>query len=211
MRKLLLITATALIFSLSACTEAGEAYQVGVDEVWSKVASSGYAVSAFGLPSGLLGANVQASFESSPGDRTAFWKFTRNSKELGRLNVAVEGDQASSKVSYSYAEGDVSGDDQKIGQAIRQISQPLFVEAVDATIENRQPQQNMKSLADAESTKQLIGQAVTETYSAIGKAKKESDELWKQRDAEMAMDQANDAAHRAQSNIAKPTTDLSKY
>lgn len=211
MRKHLLMAATAFTLSLSACAESGETYPVSVDEAWSKVSSSGYAASAYGLPLGLVGVNVQASFESSPGDRTAYWKFTRNGKDLGRVNVAVEGDQTSSKVSYSYVDGDVSGDNQKIGQTIRQIAQPLLVEAVDAAIENRSPEQRMKSVADAESTKQLIGHAMKETYSAIGKAQKESEKLWEQRDAEIAADQADAAAHHAQSNTAKPTTDLSSY
>lgn len=210
MRKVMMM-ATAVALSLSACTETSETYQVGVSDAWSKLASSGYAVSSFGMPSALLAMDVQASFESIPGDSTAYWAFTRNGKELGRLNVAVEGDQSSSTVSYSYAKGDVSGEDEKIEQVIRQVAQPLFVEAVDATIENRSSDQNMRKMADAESTKQLIGQAVKETYSAIGKAHKESQEKWARQDAEMAAEQANDAALSAKDNSARPTTDLSKF
>ena len=211
MRKFLMIAGIGLALSLSACGETSETYQVGVSDAWSKLASSGYAVSSFGMPSGLLAMDVQASFESVPGDSAAYWTFTRKGKELGRLNVAVEGDQSSSTVSYSYAKGDVSGEDEKIEQVIRQVAQPLFVEAVDATIENRSSDQNMRKTADAESTKQLIGQAVEETYSAINKARKESEETWAARDAEDAARAADDAAHSAQQSSSKPTTDLSKF
>lgn len=210
MRKFLMATATAVALSLSACGETSETYQVGVNDAWSKVASAGYAASSFGVPSALLGFDVRASFESTPADRTAYWVFTRKGNELGRLNVAVEGDQASSTLTYSYAAGNVSGEDEKIEQVIRQVAQPLFVEAVDATIENRSPDEKMKKSADAQSTKQLIGQAVNETYSAINKARLEAEEKWAAQDAEMAAQAAEDAAFSAQQNSGKPTTDLSK-
>lgn len=211
MRLFPAMAATILTFALVACAESGETYQVGVDEAWSKVAGVGYSASNFGLPAGLRSADVEASFEPSPGDRTGYWKFTRKGKELGRLNIAVEGDQTSSKVRYSYVAGDLSANDKPIDQTIRQISQPLFVEAVDATIENRAPEQSMKKVADAESAKQLANRLVEETYSAIGKATKESDKFWEQRDAEMAADNVDAAFHSERARVAKPTTDLSDY
>jgi hypothetical protein len=207
MRKFLIAAATALALSVSACGQSGETYQVAVGDAWSKVESSGYGLSSYGLPAGLLGTDVQAVFEAVPGDRAAYWKFTRKGKELARLNVAVEGDQSSSTVSYSYATGDVSGDDQKIEQAIRQIAQPLFVEAVDATMENRSPDQNMKNMADAESTKQLIGQAVKETYSAIDKARRESDASLDETEARALAAEAEAQAESA----GRPATDLNGY
>ena len=185
MRKILLLGVTAVALSLSACNQPGETYQAGVDATWSKVVSSGYGVSSFALPSTVKSFDVQTNFQSSPGDRTAYWAFTRNGKELGRLNVAVEGDQASSTISYTYAKGEVAGEDEKIEQVIRQVAQPLFVEAVDAAIEDRARDETLKSVADAESTKLLIGQAVKESYSAINEARKESDARWAAREQEL--------------------------
>lgn len=206
MRKFLMTAAVAVALSLSACTERSESYEIGASEAWSKLTSAGYAASAFGVPTGLLGADVRASFESAA-DRTGYWKFTRNGRELGRINVAVEGDETSSTVSYSYAGGDVAAEDKKAEQMVRQYSQLLVVEAIDATIEGRARDEQMKHYADAQSSTAMIGQMMKDVDKSMNEAVARFDEQDRQREARNASAQVA----KARANSAKPTTDLSQY
>lgn len=206
MRKFLTIAAVTAALALSACTERSESYQVGASEAWAKVSSAGYAAAAFGVPSGLRGADVNASFESAA-DRTGYWKFTRKGKELGRLNVAVDGDETSSTVSYSYARGDVGAEDKKAEQMVRQYSQLLVVEAIDSSIEGRARDEEMKRMADAQSSAAMIGTMMKDVDKSMNEAVKRFDEQDRQREASAA----SAAVAKARANSAKPTTDLSQY
>ena len=149
MRKINLLAAVAAL-ALSACTESSEDYQIGVTDAWSKLSSAGYAIGTWATPQGLTGVDVRPTFQSFPGERTAYWKFTRKGTELGRINVVVEGDAASSTVSMSYAKGDTSGDNAKLEPLIRQFAQPLFVDAVDAAVEA------LRALADRTGADELM-------------------------------------------------------
>ena len=203
MRKFLMSVACAAALCLSAC-DASETYPVSVSDAWAKVSSGGYSAISYGVPVGLLGANVNASFESFPGDRTGYWKFTRKGKELGRLNVAVEGDETSSTISYSYAAGDVAEEDKKVEQMIRQYSQSLLAEAIDARMENRSPDMGRKNHADAQTSMAMIGSMMKDASAAMDEAIKKQDEDWAQVEGEAA-------ARSAKYTSTKPTTNLSGY
>lgn len=202
MRKSLMTAACAVALSLSACTESSETYAVGVDDAWPKLTSAGMGAVPFAVPSGLLGADVRVAFEVIPTDRTAYWKFTRNGKELGRVNVAMEGDQTSSTVSYSYAQAELADEDMKAEQMIRQFSQSLIVEAVDAKFENRDRDQDMKNLADAQTAMTMSGQMMRDASKAMDEAVEKSKAREKESEARAAMNPHN---------ATKPTTDLSKF
>ena len=193
--------------ALAGCGGAKESYEVPVSDAWSKVSGAAYAAAGFGVPSGLLGADVRASFESFPGERTGYWKFTRAGKELGRLNVAVEGDDSSSSVSYSYAGGDVAAADQQAEKLVRQYAQPLIVEAIDSTIEGRARDEQMKRHADAQSTTAMMGQLFADVDKSMQGAVKRFDE--QERDRKRR--NANAAVNKARTNATRPTTNLSGY
>ena len=201
MRRLMMFAAA---LALAACTESSEDYPVGASEAWSKISSAGYSIGSYGTPAGLLYVDVKPTFESFPGERTAYWKFMRKGVELGRINVVVEGDQASSTVSMSYAKGDTSGDNAKLEPLIRQFAQPLFVDAVDAAIEGRPREEDMKSMADVQSATQTSGQLMDETWGKVAESKKEAREKL---DAAVADAQAR----TTQYSSTRPTTDLRSY
>ena len=206
MRKFLILAACAASLSLSAC-DTSETYPVSVSDAWAKVSSNGYSATSYGVPAGLLMAEVRASFESFPGDRTGYWKFTRKGKELGRLNIAVEGDETSSTISYSYAAGDLSQDDKKAEQMIRQYSQTLLAEAIDAKMENRSPDMGRKSHADAQSSAAMMGAMMKQVDKSMNEAAAQFDQ-W---DREAEAGKAHSQVIQAKSNSTKPTTDLSGY
>ena len=198
---------TIFALALAGCGGTKESYEVPVSDAWSKVSGAAYAAAGFGVPTGLLGADVRASFESFPGERTGYWKFTRKGKELGRLNVAVEGDTSSSTVSYTYASGDVASDDQKAENLVRQYSQPLIVEAIDSTIEGRARDEQLKRHADVQSTTVMMGQLFKEVDKSMDAAVARFDE--QERDRKRR--NANAAVNRARTNSTKPMTDLGGY
>jgi hypothetical protein len=206
MRQFLMMAVCAAALSLSAC-DTSETYPVSVTDAWAKVSSGGYSAITYGLPAGLHMAEVRASFESFPGDRTGYWKFTRKGKELGRLNVAVEGDETSSTISYSYAGGDISDEDKKSEQMIRQFSQTLLAEAIDARMENRSPDMGRKSHADAQSSAAMMGAMMKQ----VDKSMSDAAAQFEQADRDAAAGQAHSQVVQAKANSTKPTTDLSGY
>lgn len=203
MRKFLTIAAAAAL-ALSACTESSESYEIGASQAWSKLSSAGYAISTYGMPMGLKSVDVKPTFESFPGERTAYWKFVRNGTELGRINVVVDGDDTSSTVSMSYAKGNVSGEDAKLEPLLRQFARHLFVEAVDAEIEGRPRDEDMKSMADIQSMTQTSGQMMNETLGSMSKRRAEAREQMRQVQGEVA-------AQTAQHTSTRPTTNLRSY
>lgn len=195
---------STIALALAGCGGAEETYQVPVSDAWSKVSGAAYAAAGFGVPSGLLGADVRASFESFPGERTGYWKFTRAGKELGRLNVKVDGDAESSSVSYSYAKGDVASADQQAEKLVQQYAQPLIVEAIDSTIEGRARDEQMKRHADAQSTTAMMGQLFNDVDKSMQGAVARFDEQERDRKRRSA----NEAVRKAQTNAAKPMVSL---
>jgi hypothetical protein len=200
----MMILAASAALALSACTESSESYQIGASEAWSKLSSAGYSIGTYGLPMGLKSVDVRSTFESFPGDRTAYWKFVRNGTELGRINLVVEGDQSSSTVSMSYAKGNVSGEDAKLEPLLRQYAQPLFVDAVDAAIEGRAREEGVKSSADMQSMTQTSGMMMNDMWGKMGKRKAESKEMMRQVQGQVAV-------QTAQHTSTRPTTSLSSY
>ena len=203
MRKLTILAAAAAL-ALSACTESSESYEIGASDAWSKLSSAGYAIGSYGTPAGLLYVDVKPTFESFPGERTAYWKFMRKGTELGRINLVVEGDETSSTVSMSYAKGDTSGENAKLEPLIRQFAQPLFVDAVDAAIEGRPREEDMKAMADMQSATQTSGQMMNETFGQMGKQRAEAKEALRRAKGDAA-------ALTAQYSSTRPTTNLKSY
>ena len=203
-RPILLPALAAMTLALAGCGGSKEDYAVPVGDAWSKVSSSAYAAAAFGVPVGLLGADVRATFESFPGERTGYWKFSRKGKELGRLNVAVEGDPESSTVSYSYTRGDVAAADQQAEKLVRQYAEPLIVEAIDSTIEGRARDEQLRRNADAQTTTAMMGQLFNDVDKSMQGAVARFDE--QERDRKRS--KANKAVREARTNATRPMVSL---
>lgn len=204
MRNFVMVAACLLALTLSACTETSESYAVGSSDAYSKLAGSGYSGGIYPLPAGLSAMKVNLAFEATPTDQTAYWKFTRNGKELGRVNAVVEGDATSSKISYSYAKGEGASEDEKMERLVRTYMPALISETIDAKIEDRAYDVQIKRNADAMTSSATIGSMMDDVSGSMNKYARESDER-------AATAKADAAVSNARYNGAKPTTDLSKY
>ncbi|WP_162888181.1 hypothetical protein [Sphingomonas mesophila] len=193
-----------LALALAGCGGTKQTYQAPVTDSWSKLTGAAYAAAGFGLPVGLAGADVRATFESFPGERTGYWKFTRRGKELGRLNVAVEGDGESSSVSYDYVTGEVAEGDKKTEALVRQYARPLIVEAVDSALANRPRDEAMRRHADAQTTTAMMGQLFQDVDSSLEEAVERFDEQDRQRKRSAA----NRTVREASTNATKPMVTL---
>ena len=190
--------------TLAGCGGAKESYEVPVSDAWAKVSGAAYAAASFGVPVGLQGADVRASFESFPGERTGYWKFSRKGKELGRLNLVVDGDVESSSLSYSYATGDVAAEDERAEKLVRQYAQPLIVEAIDSTIEGRARDEQLRRHADAQTTTAMMGQFFNDVDKSMNEAVANFDEQERAR----KRSKANTAVREARTNATKPMVSL---
>lgn len=204
MRNILLVAACSLALTLTACTETSESYTIGSSDAYSKLAGSGYSGGIYPLPNGLSATKVKLDFEATPTDQTAYWKFTRNGKELGRINAVVEGDATSSTISYSYAKGEGAGADEKLERLVRTYMPMLISETIDAKIEDRAIDAKMRNHADAMISAATIGNMMNDVDTSLDKYVRESDE--RERESK-----ARAAVNNARYNGAKPTTDLSQY
>lgn len=200
MKNYLMAAACAVALSLSACTERTESYAVKSSEAFATLASAGYAYGIYPLPSGIGARDVTLSFEAVPTDQTAYWAFTRNGKEIARVHAVVEGDETSSTISYSYAEGEGAADEKKLERQIKLHMPLLIAEAVDAKIENRAFDQSMKSQADAVSMTASMGGMMTDANSKMDEAIKKNEERTLQT-----------ATVPSRADSVRPMTDLSQY
>ena len=196
----------AAAFALSACNKE-ESYEVGASDLFAALGSANYQKGLSPLPVGLMGAEVKVNFQSFPGDRTAYWAFTRNGKEIARINAAVEGDDSASSVSYSYAAGPAAGEFDKIERQIEAHMPLLVAEAVDAKVENRPVDNGMLASADQLTATALMGDMMKDVSASMEQAVAEFDA----RDKEREISRINSQAREAQTSSTQPAVDLSKF
>ncbi|MCY7279328.1 MAG: hypothetical protein LH610_00250 [Sphingomonas bacterium] len=204
MRNYVMAAVCSLALALSACSDTSESYTIGSSDAYSKLAGSGYSGGIYPLPNGLSAMKINLAFEATPTDQTAYWKFTRNGKELGRINAVVEGDATSSTISYSYAKGEGAGEDEKLERLVRTYMPKLISETIDAKIEDRAFDARIRNNADAMISVATIGNMMKDVGTSMDKYARESDER-------ATESKARAAVNNARYNGAKPTTDLSKY
>jgi hypothetical protein len=202
MRKFSTAGACLLAMTLSACDGTSEAYAVGSSDAYYTLSESGYSRGIYPLPAGLAAMKVDLTFGTAPTDQTAYWKFTRDGKEIGRVNALVDGDATSSTISYNYARGDA--DEVKLERLVHQFMPQLISETVDAKIENRAYDAKLRDYADTMTAMATIKTTILNASAAMDKAVKESDERLISYRAQAGVDSARRSS-------AKPTTDLSDY
>lgn len=187
-------TMLAAAMAVLAGCGSSESYDVGASQVYSKVLSAAMSDSIATLPVGLSANNVSVRFQSIPTDRTAYWLYTKGGKEIGRVNVAVEGDEGSSTVSYNYAEGEGAGEFDKIARQVKQHMPMLVAEAVDANIEARPVDGELNKNADKLTMMALMGDMINGASSAMDEAVRKQEERSRMRDAERSVSTSQQTA-----------------
>ena len=152
MFRMTILGAAALL--LVGCGK-GE-YSMPAAEATSMLASLGYSPALATMPAAL--GKVQVSFESLPDGQSVQWSFRRGRDDLGRIVATVEpiGDTAS-KVKVDYVEGSDHGGGTagRIRKQLQVNLRPLFVEAVDATLDRRPFDPAVRAEVDANLTEGL--------------------------------------------------------
>lgn len=199
MRRLTIGLAALL---LSAC--GGEVYPIPATQAYLTLSGIGTPSGMSPLPGGLHPVTVR--FESLPGDNMVQWKFSHNGDDLARIvaQVTAEGD-TSSNVRVAYVKGDAPDDKWRNGQArglIEREIQRLVVEAVDAKLEQRPVNDELRREVTRQVTMASIGAVMDDVSTSIDKAVKEQ----KKREAVRGSASAANPY-----NATKPSTDLSKF
>jgi hypothetical protein len=196
--------ATALL--LSSC--GSEEYSMPAADAVSTLASLGYSPVLATMPAAL--GNVQVSFESMPDGQSVQWSFRRGRDDLGRIVATVEptGD-SSSKVAVNYVEGSDrnGGTSGRIRKQLQVNVRPLFVEAVDSTLDRRPFDETVRAEVDAALT-EAMGPTLTSGIDASLEAEIERRD---KRDAGRSSRPADRREAPSPAAAAKPTTDLSRF
>lgn len=128
--------AGAAALLLAAC--GSEEYPMPAAQATSTLASLGYSPVLASMPAAL--GKIQVGFESMPDGQSVQWTFRRGRDDLGKIVALVEpsGDSAS-KVKVDYVEGEDHGGGTagRIRKQLQVNLKPLFVEAVDSTLDGR--------------------------------------------------------------------------
>ncbi|WP_118857984.1 hypothetical protein [Sphingomonas mesophila] len=204
-----LIAAAAL--ALAGCGGTKESYAMPVATTFAKLSSAGYAASSQALPGTLMAMDVAVAFQAFP-DRTANWKFTHKGKELARIEALVEGDEASSTVTYTYLPGEAAAEFPKHSAAIDGFSRKLLLDGMDAQLEGRPMDQQAKDLANAQLAQSMIGDFMGEAARRMEVTPEQRAE-WDRQDAEsdQRVARAHDQRVRDYSaRTTQPTVDLSR-
>jgi hypothetical protein len=189
---------------LSACGGGSEVYPVPASQAYQSLSGVGTPNGMSPLPGGLQ--PVTVSFEALPGDNMVQWKFSHEGDDLARIvaQVTPDGDN-SSNVTVAYVEGDAPGDKWRNGKArelIKRDIQRLLVEAVDAKLENRSINEDLRKEVVMTVTQSSIG-------SMMGDASKAMDEAVARQEEDDRQQEADRAANPY--NATRPSTDLRKY
>ncbi len=150
--RLTLLCAAALL--LSSC--GSDEYPMPAAQATSMLASLGYSPVLATMPNAI--AKVQVSFESLPDGQSVQWSFRRGRDDLGRIvaTVVPSGESASTvKVDYAEGEDHGGGSAGRIRMQLKNNLKPLFVEAVDSTLDGRPFDEAVRARVDAALTEGL--------------------------------------------------------
>ena len=202
--RMTILGATALL--LTAC--GGDDYPVPAAEAVSMLASLGYSPALATMPAALD--KVQVSFESVPGGQSVQWSFRRGRDDLGRIVATVEpsGDTAS-KVKVDYVEGldHGGGTAGRIRKQLQVNLRPLFVEAVDATLDRRPFDPAVRAEVDANLTEGLGPTMFSGVDASLDAEVAKRD----RRDSERSSGRGSSREAPSPRSATQPTSDLSRF
>lgn len=203
MFRMTILGAAALL--LVGCGK-GE-YSMPAAEATSMLASLGYSPALATMPAAL--GKVQVSFESLPDGQSVQWSFRRGRDDLGRIVATVEpiGDTAS-KVKVDYVEGTDHGGGTagRIRKQLQVNLRPLFVEAVDSTLDRRPFDQAVRAEVDANLTEGLGPTMFSGVDASLDAEVAKRD----RRDSERS-NRASSREVPSLQSATQPTTDLSRF
>lgn len=201
--RMTILGAAALV--LVGCGK-GE-YPMPAAEATSMLASLGYSTDLATMPAAL--AKVQVSFESLPDGQSVQWSFRRGRDDLGRIVATVEpsGD-AASKVKVDYVEGTDHGGGTagRIRKQLQVNLRPLFVEAVDSTLDRRPFDTAVRAKVDAN----LVEGLGPTMFSGVDASLDAEVAKRDRRDSERS-NRASSREVPSPQSATQPTTDLSRF
>lgn len=133
--RMMILGASALL--MAGCGGAEE-YPMPAAQATSILASLGYSPTLSTMPAAL--GKMQVGFETMPDGQSVRWSFRRGRDDLGMIVATVmpNGENASTvKVDYVEGEDHGGGSAGRIRMQLKTNLRPLFVEAVDSTLDGR--------------------------------------------------------------------------
>ena len=143
--RMTLLAASALL--LVAC--GNEEYPMPAAQATSMLASLGYSPALATMPAAL--GKIQVGFETMPDGQSVRWSFRRGRDDLGMIIATVmPNGETASTVKVYYAEGSDHGGGSagRIRQQLKINLRPLFVEAVDSTLDGRAFHESVRAKVD---------------------------------------------------------------
>ncbi|MEO7410064.1 MAG: hypothetical protein ABIU10_01910 [Sphingomicrobium sp.] len=150
--RMTFLFAAALL--LSSC--GSEEYPMPAAQATSLLSSLGYSPTLSTMPVAI--AKVQVGFESMPDGQSVKWSFRRGRDDLGMIVATVmpSGDTASSvKVDYMEGKDHGGGTAGRLRMQLKTNLKPLFVEAVDSTLDGRPFDEAVRAKVEAALTEGL--------------------------------------------------------
>lgn len=202
--RLPLLCAAALM--LSSC--GSDEYPMPAAQAGSMLASLGYSPVLATMPAPI--AKVQVSFETLPDGQSVQWSFRRGRDDLGKIVATVmpSGDAASTaKVDYVEGEDRGGGTAGRLRKQIQTNLRPLFVEAVDSTLDGRPFDEAVRAKVDAALTEGLGPTMFSGVDASLDAEVAKRDK----RDSNRPRRRSDSSGNPAPQGAAQPSTDLSRF
>lgn len=202
--RMMIVGAVALL--LAGC--GSEEYPMPASKAASLLASVGYSPALSTMPAPL--AKVQVSFESMPDGQSVQWSFRRGRDDLGRIVATVEpSGEAASAVKVDYVEGEDHGGGTagRLRMQLKTNLRPLFVEAVDSTLDGRPFDEAVRAKVET-ALNDGLGPTM---FSGVDASLDEEVKRHRNREPNGPSRRFDGSRKSSPQGPAQPTTDLSRF
>lgn len=202
--RMMILGASALL--LAAC--GSEEYPMPAAQAGSMLSGLGYSPVLATMPTAI--AKVQVSFESLPDGQSVQWSFRRGRDDLGRIIATVmpSGEAASSvKVDYVEGEDHGGGTAGRLRMQLKTNLRPLFVEAVDSTLDGRPFDEAVRAKVET-ALNDGLGPTM---FSGVDASLDEEVERRRDREPNGPSRRFDGSRKSSPQGPAQPTTDLSRF
>lgn len=202
--RLPLLGAAALL--LSSC--GSEEYPMSAAQAGSMLSSLGYSPVLATMPNAI--AKVQVNFETLSDGQSVQWSFRRGRDDLGKIVATVlsSGDAASTvKVDYREGEDRGGGTAGRLRMQLKTNLRPLFVEAVDSTLDGRPFDETVRAKVDAALTEGLGPTMFSGVDASLDAEVARRDG----RESDRASQRANNRQAPPPAAATRPSSDLSRF
>lgn len=202
--RMMILGASALL--LSSC--GSEEYPMPAAQAGSMLSGLGYSPVLATMPTAI--AKVQVSFESLPDGQSVQWSFRRGRDDLGRIIATVmpSGKTASTvKVDYVEGEDHGGGTAGRLRMQLKTNLRPLFVEAVDSTLDGRPFDEAVRAKVET-ALNDGLGPTM---FSGVDASLDEEVERRRDREPNGPSRRFDGSRKSSPQGPAQPTTDLSRF